>query len=96
MFLSSARTNVRCKFLLIEFLNGGMSSNTNLVSAVMQTCDKYNISLAQYLCETSHKPVCRSRRRIKSRPECGIADSVKYVLNTSHYILFINDLLSPF
>ena len=94
MFFSSSRTSVLCKFLLSEFLKGGLSSHKNLVSAVMKTCDKHNISMAQYLCESSHKPACK--RRIRTRPECGIADSVKYVLNSSHDVLIINDLLSPF
>ena len=60
----------------------------------MQTCDKYNIYRWHSTCVRLLKPVCKCR--IKSRPECGIDDSVKYVLNTSHDILFINDLLSPF
>ena len=93
MFLSTSRTNKLCKYLLKETLQGRLASHKNLISSVMQICDKYNVSLARILCERSY--YVRIKHLIKSTPMCGIADSVKYCLSKND-VDTVNKLLSPF
>jgi hypothetical protein len=94
VFLSTSRTNVFYMYLLTNALQGRLSSQRNLVTSVLQICDKYNLSLANYLCDKSYKSLCK--RAIKSRAPCGLADSVKYSLIVNCDILTVNELLKSY
>ena len=93
MFLSSSRTHVLCKYLLKRYIQGALPSQNNLVSAVMQICDKYDFNLAQYLCSTN---LSAFKRVMKYRSPCGIADSVRYCPINSHDVFTVKNLLSSF
>ena len=54
------------------YLESSLSSQNNLVSAVMHICDKNGLNFAEYIC-SSHSDF---KRTIEYNAPCGIADSV--------------------
>ena len=94
MVLSTSRCGVFYQHMLSNVVNGKLSSHKNTISSVLQTCRKHNISIIQYLCDESYQLKCKNV--IRYRPECGVADSVKYTLNTNFNITTVNDLLRSY
>lgn len=94
MLLSTSRCRLLYQHLLSCALNGKLKSHRNLVSCVLQTCKKYNIYFMQYLCDSSYQAKCK--KLIKHRPECGIADSVRYTFHNNFNAATVNEFLRSF
>ena len=79
MFLSSSRSSQFYKFLLTQQLKGCNPSQKNIVARVNDVLHENNISLVNLFCDKQylHKVKCN----LKVFPECGVADSVRYVLS---------------
>ncbi len=95
MLLSSSRSHKFYQFILACHIQGAISSQRNIVSRILKTCDKHNISLAGYLCNESH--LKKTKCTMKQFPACGLSDSVSFILNSSSRDMYhVNSLLSPF
>ena len=95
MLTSNSRSHNLYNYLLADQLAGNTSSKRNLVRRVLNTCNKYNLSLVKCLCE--HNYIYHSFRKITGDND-GISDTVEYLLSnlTDESREQINMLLSPF
>ena len=95
MLTSSSRSNKLYNYLLANQLAGNAVSKRNLVHRVLNSCDKYNLSLVKCLCESKY--LSYSFRQIYGVGD-GISDTVGYLLFnlTDETRAQINLLLSPF
>ena len=95
MVLSTSRCGIFYQHMLSNVVNGKLSSHKNIVSSVLQICKRHNISLLRYMYDDSYQLKCKNF--IRYRPECGIADSVKFTLNTRNFnVNTVNDLLRSY
>ena len=95
VFTSSSRTKTLYKMFLTRALQGRLPSHANLTSSVLKICHKNNISLVKFICDKVYKSKCKTL--MKSRPECGLADSVRFCLFSSPKDdVMLNNLLSSY
>ena len=92
LFRSTSRTSVFYKFLLSNDLN---YRNKSLVSRVVFTCMKYDISLVKIICDDRY--FMDFKRKSKVFNECGLSDTISYILDSdTPDMSLVHDLLSPF
>ena len=95
LFSSTSRTSVFYKFLLSNAFNNMNYKSKSLVSRVVFTCTKYNVSLVKILCDNQY--FMNFKRNLKVFNECGLSDTIGFILNSnSPNLSLVHDLLSPF
>ena len=83
------------KFLLSKSFFNVNLNDKNLLSRVIFTCHKYDISLVKLLCDEQYFVDCK--KNLKVFNECGLSDTIGYILNSdSPNLPLVHDLLSPF
>ena len=95
MLTSNSRSYNLYNFLLANQLEGNAISKRNLVHRVLNSCNKYNLSLVMCLCDSKY--LSYKFRQIGGEND-GVSDSVDYLLSnfTDEARAQINMLLSPF
>ena len=92
---TSRRTSLFYRFLLSKAFNDFNYRNKSLVSRVVFTCMKYDISLVKILCDDQYFKDFKQKFKVFN--ECGLADTISYILNSdSPDLSLLHDLLSPF
>lgn len=94
MLLSSSRCRKFYMYLLSCVLDGNRITDKCLLSCVLSICEKYGISLLQYISDDKYHSRCKYLMKLKS--QCGIADSVRHSLFTEYNIAITNGLLASF
>ena len=95
LFRSTSRASVFYKFLISKSFCNVSFKNKTLVSRVVLTCQKYDISLVKVLCDDRYFLDCK--RELKVFNECGLTDTISYILSSEWPDLsLVHNLLSPF
>lgn len=96
MILSNSRTQYFYNFLLSQHIKGTSSSHKSLVSRVLSTCKKYDISLVNMMCDDTY---LRKRKIFNQYPQDdGVVDSLRFLVSnmTTESVVLMNSILSPF
>ena len=78
LFRSSSPTSVFYKFLLSKVFKNSNDKDKSLVSRVVFTCNKYDISLVKIMCDDRY--FLDFKRKLKVFNECGLTDTISYIL----------------